>query len=615
MRSFVISMKDFFQLNQSVKNSGNFDENKRKLVIPLYQREYKWNDENILALLNDIKKSSKFLGNIILEETNSQYEIVDGQQRITTLLLMLSSLYNKYSGSPLEQQDIVQYIKPYNNQIILINDSVDEFLTFDENEIFVSIKEDKDIYNQREAFRSALSTITSEINCWSKEELSDFKQKLLNCRVLVLINDNNDRVTPVEQLFLDINEKAKRLEVEDVFKGHCFEKFSGNQNMIKDKWVALKKEAMKFSAYNFKDVNQFLYLFILLSRDDDIPTNLTKKGKHFLDDKTMDETNTLIEDMISFGKSVNTFFENIKKDNYCFLDLCPDFKSHKNQVDCEILKIMSQDMLKSSASAIYQKLPFMYFISQLKNDKTLKDNITFIEFRKILVNFYIYMVLFIVSGEKKTKKLLDHTIVNSLAEDDAINKCIEMVKGLRIDKVNEFEFPLKFDKYKSFAIYSIMDTYVSKDNAMNKIYTTVGGYNHEHLIVNQNYKVEWKSINLNFKFNINEKFKEYKEFSINGLIIDSKLNGDMCSSDIVSKINNIKDWYNSPGRSLPKHISVFIDYIEQMPEYQKLVTLKSESETKEGIERLYNVFLEAYFSEENSLLNKLKIEFKNTFNN
>lgn len=276
---------------------------------------------------------------------------------------------------------------------------------------------------------------------------------------------------------------------------------------------------------------------------------------------------------------------------------------------------MSQDMLKSSASAIYQKLPFMYFISQLKNDETLKDNITFIEFRKILVNFYIYMVLFIVSGEKKTKKLLDHTIVKSLAEDDAINKCIEMVKGLRIDKVNEFEFPLKFDKYKSFAIYSIMDTYVSKDNAMNKIYTTVGGYNHEHLIVNQNYKVEWKSINLNFKFNINEKFKEYKEFSINGLIIDSKLNGDMCSSDIVSKINNIKDWYNSPGRSLPKHISVFIDYIEQMPEYQKLVTLKSESETKEEIERLYNVFLEAYFSEENSLLNKLKIEFKNTFNN
>ena len=38
----------------------------------------------------------------------------------------------------------------------------------------------------------------------------------LGCRILVLINDDNDRVIPVEQLFLDINEKAQHLEVEDV---------------------------------------------------------------------------------------------------------------------------------------------------------------------------------------------------------------------------------------------------------------------------------------------------------------------------------------------------------------------------------------------------------------
>ena len=315
MKSFVITLKDFFKLNQSTRNSGNFDEKKRSLVIPLYQREYKWNDENILALLNDIKKSSKFLGNIILEETDSHYEIVDGQQRITTLLLMLSSLYNGYSDSPIEQSDIIQYIKPYKNEVILRNDSVNEYLSFNMNKVFVSIKDDEDVFNQKMCFNNALTIISSEMKGWSKEVLHEFKEKLLNCRVLVLINDNDDRVTPVEQLFLDINEKAKQLEVEDVFKGHCFEKFSSCQNLIKDKWISLKEESMRFSIYNFKDVSQFLYLYILLTRDNSIPKNLTIKGKHFLDDKTMDETNELINEMISFASSVNTFFENIQK-NY-----------------------------------------------------------------------------------------------------------------------------------------------------------------------------------------------------------------------------------------------------------------------------------------------------------
>lgn len=401
MKSFVITLKDFFKLNQSTRNSGNFDEKKRSLVIPLYQREYKWNDENILALLNDIKKSSKFLGNIILEETDSHYEIVDGQQRITTLLLMLSSLYNGYSDSPIEQSDIIQYIKPYKNEVILRNDSVNEYLSFNMNKVFVSIKDDEDVFNQKMCFNNALTIISSEMKGWSKEVLHEFKEKLLNCRVLVLINDNDDRVTPVEQLFLDINEKAKQLEVEDVFKGHCFEKFSSCQNLIKDKWISLKEESMRFSIYNFKDVSQFLYLYILLTRDNSIPKNLTIKGKHFLDDKTMDETNELINEMISFASSVNTFFENIQKEIYNFEDICSDFKSHKNQNDSEILKIMSQDMLKSSASAIYQKLPFMYFVSALKNSEQLKNSIKFNEFRKILANLYIYTVLFIVSGEKK----------------------------------------------------------------------------------------------------------------------------------------------------------------------------------------------------------------------
>ena len=44
MKSFVIKIEDFFKLNTNTAGA-NFEEAKRSLHIPLYQREYKWTDE------------------------------------------------------------------------------------------------------------------------------------------------------------------------------------------------------------------------------------------------------------------------------------------------------------------------------------------------------------------------------------------------------------------------------------------------------------------------------------------------------------------------------------------------------------------------------------------
>ena len=98
MKSFTIVLKDFFKLNnQNYPEQSNFDTTKRKLLIPLYQREYKWTLEKVAALLTDIKKRDKFLGIVILDEADDCYEIVDGQQRVTTIFLNIvpsTSAYN-----------------------------------------------------------------------------------------------------------------------------------------------------------------------------------------------------------------------------------------------------------------------------------------------------------------------------------------------------------------------------------------------------------------------------------------------------------------------------------------------------------------------------------------
>ena len=64
----------------------------RKYSIPAFQREVRWDDNNLKMLLYDLSRSSKFLGNIILTiKSDHTCEIIDGQQRTTVLMLQYIS--------------------------------------------------------------------------------------------------------------------------------------------------------------------------------------------------------------------------------------------------------------------------------------------------------------------------------------------------------------------------------------------------------------------------------------------------------------------------------------------------------------------------------------------
>lgn len=59
--------------------------------IPIYQRNYAWREEQIQQLLDDIHTSSQnyFLGTLIVNQKGiDSYEVIDGQQRLTTLFLL-----------------------------------------------------------------------------------------------------------------------------------------------------------------------------------------------------------------------------------------------------------------------------------------------------------------------------------------------------------------------------------------------------------------------------------------------------------------------------------------------------------------------------------------------
>lgn len=76
--------------------------NNNEYVIPIYQRNYAWSRFEIEQLLDDIndidinKTKKYYLGNLIVNERSVNcFEVIDGQQRLTTLFLLLCFFNNQ----------------------------------------------------------------------------------------------------------------------------------------------------------------------------------------------------------------------------------------------------------------------------------------------------------------------------------------------------------------------------------------------------------------------------------------------------------------------------------------------------------------------------------------
>ena len=89
-------------LNAEQKNISKIFDDKTKYVIPAYQRPYSWTKNECKELFEDLqtayyenKKDGYFLGSLILSTVDeNEYEVIDGQQRLTTLIMFLKVLYN-----------------------------------------------------------------------------------------------------------------------------------------------------------------------------------------------------------------------------------------------------------------------------------------------------------------------------------------------------------------------------------------------------------------------------------------------------------------------------------------------------------------------------------------
>lgn len=88
---------------------------KNRFIIPVYQRNYDWNEKQCRQLFDDLiqisveKRKSHFFGSIVSthasDGSKSDYLIIDGQQRITTISLLFTAMVNLLKSGILKSQN------------------------------------------------------------------------------------------------------------------------------------------------------------------------------------------------------------------------------------------------------------------------------------------------------------------------------------------------------------------------------------------------------------------------------------------------------------------------------------------------------------------------------
>lgn len=331
--------------------------------IPVYQRGYKWKPEQVTKLLEDVKnfvpEDNKFycLQNITLvpSKTASVFNVVDGQQRLTTLVLLLSYLNQKEIAKGkvrFPENSIRQETNKFLNEIISVDasnilnkewdDFIEEYPDFDHQDIFY------------------LFTAYQAIDIWfntSKVDSAEFTKKLLN-HVRLIANSISDD-SKEEKIFGNLNSKRVPLDGSDLVRAILITRVAYEESRKTDttKDIVRINERRVRIGWELDDINNwwsqtevksYFKRFVSIKSDE-----ISNDNKLFKDDKY--PINLLLL-LFAEKKGESTLtLEFIEKNNNNSLEL---YK--------EIIKLHSTLKDWYNDREIYHYLGFLFAQSQIK---------------------------------------------------------------------------------------------------------------------------------------------------------------------------------------------------------------------------------------------------------
>lgn len=231
-------------------------------AIPDYQRPYSWEEENVNQLFDDLYEfyqrktdESYFLGSIVVikKDHQPQADVVDGQQRLTSLTILFAALANKLSGK--YRESVEQYLQqpenlaesiPAQPRLILRKRDKDFFRKYIQE---LNINELEKLNIEHDCKNDAQKNITKNSLLLSKiipeflkseTEIFDFFKFLIQKCCLVIVSTPNQK--SAFRIFSVMNNRGLDLLPTDILKADLIGKIQTNQEEYTQKWEDLEQD-------------------------------------------------------------------------------------------------------------------------------------------------------------------------------------------------------------------------------------------------------------------------------------------------------------------------------------------------------------------------------------
>lgn len=260
-------------------------------VIPEYQRPYTWGTEESLQLLSDLTSALErdtdepyFLGSVVLvkESGSSHSEVIDGQQRLTTLTLLLGILRDLVENPKLREaihkfieEPAVEWddqaarprltLRPRDNQFFY------EYVQTDGGtDRLVDISNNLTETDSQRALRDNARALREELSAWDQDQLVALF-KMMGARTFLVTVATPD-LNSAYRIFSVMNSRGLPLAPSDIFKSQVIGAMpEKDRNYYADLWERLEEE---LSSDEFDKL--FLYIRAALSQARAVRSLLTE---------------------------------------------------------------------------------------------------------------------------------------------------------------------------------------------------------------------------------------------------------------------------------------------------------------------------------------------------
>jgi hypothetical protein len=193
-----------------------------KYIIPIYQRNYAWERAEIVQLINDINDSFKqntncyYLGSLVcFKRSDNIFELIDGQQRHTTLTLINLVLKSFLKDKLITKINLDFDARPNNNSylnLLLNTENIEEAVINNSEKKVVS-------------FISAIQFICEELRQVAGQDIKKFSEYFYNNVMLFRVEVPLD--TDLNHYFEIMNNRGEQLEKHEILKSLLMAKIEG----------------------------------------------------------------------------------------------------------------------------------------------------------------------------------------------------------------------------------------------------------------------------------------------------------------------------------------------------------------------------------------------------